>query len=185
MEDNELIDLFFKRSEQAIAELDDKYGTICKKVAINILNNTQDAEECVNDAYLGMWNEIPPQRPNPLLTYLCRIVRNLSIKKYHANTAVKRNSFYDVTLDELEDCIPSHDTVETQFDAKELGKTIEAFLSTLDAESRILFMRRYWFSDSLSDLAGAFQITEHNAAVRLSRTRAKLQHYLSKEGVLR
>ena len=100
MDDSKIIELFYERSEQAIIELSKKYGTVCTKVAKNILNDVRDTEECVNDAYLGAWNTIPPQRPNPLLSYVCRIVRNLAIKKYHANTAVKRNSIYDVALDE-------------------------------------------------------------------------------------
>ena len=98
MEDSQIINLFIERSEQAIVELSNKYGRVCKKVSLNILNNPLDAEECVNDAYLGAWNGIPPQKLNPLLSYICRIVRNLSIKKYHANTATKRNSYYDVAL---------------------------------------------------------------------------------------
>ena len=102
MEDCKIIDLFFDRSEEAITELAKKYGGVCYRIARNILNNSSDAEECVNDAYLGAWNSIPPREPNPLAAYLCRIVRNLSVKKYHANTAVKRNSFYDVALEELE-----------------------------------------------------------------------------------
>ena len=92
MDDSKIIELFFERSEQAIIELSNKYGAICSKVADNILNNRLDSEECVNDAYLGVWNTIPPQRPNPLLSYVCRIVRNLALKKYHENTAQKRNS---------------------------------------------------------------------------------------------
>ena len=104
LEDSKIIGLFYERSEQAITELSQKYGAVCTKVADNILNNKRDAEECVNDAYLGAWNSIPPQNPNPLLSYVCRIVRNLAIKKYHANTAKKRNSIYDVALEELEDC---------------------------------------------------------------------------------
>lgn len=102
MDDSKIIELFYERSEQAIIELSKKYGTVCTKIAFNILNNTQDTEECVNDAYLGTWNTIPPQNPNPLLSYVCRIVQNLAIKKYHTNTAAKRNSIYDVALDELE-----------------------------------------------------------------------------------
>ena len=100
LNDSEIIDLFYMRSERAIMELAAKYGNACNKVAKNILNNILDAEECVNDAYLGAWNTIPPQNPNPLLTYICRIVRNLSIKKYHTNTSVKRNRFYHAPLDE-------------------------------------------------------------------------------------
>ena len=100
LDDRKIIELFFERSEQAIIELSNKYGSVCSKVAFNILNNMQDTEECVNDAYLGTWNTIPPQKPDPLLSYVCRIVRNLALKKYHENTAQKRNSFYDVALDE-------------------------------------------------------------------------------------
>lgn len=106
------------------------------------MNNALDAEECVNDAYLCTWNSIPTQRPNPLLTYVCRIVRNLSIKKYHANTAVKRNSYYDVALQELEDCLPSSDTADKESDAKELAIIIDDFLDTLDKDNRIMFVRQ-------------------------------------------
>ena len=183
MEDHKIIDLFFLRSEMAVTELEKKYGTVCKKLAFHILNNQEDAEECVNDAYLAVWSKIPPNRPDPLQAYLCRIVRNLSIKKYRANTAEKRNSFYDVSLDELAECIPARETIEDHWDAKELGKQLNTFLDTLDQKSRILFLRRYWFSESLAELASEFHITEHNAAVRLSRIRAKLRNYLSKEGI--
>lgn len=174
MEDSKIIDLFFLRSDMAIAELEKKYGALCKKLAFRILNNSQDAEECVNDAYLAVWSNIPPNRPDPLRAYLCRIVRNLSIKKYKVNTAEKRNSFYDISLEELAECIPARETVEDQWKAKEL-----------DQKSRILFLRRYWYSESLAELASEFQITEHNAAVRLSRIRAKLRKYLSKEGIFK
>lgn len=182
MEDSKIIELFYARSEQAIMELSTKYGAVCNKVAKNILNNRQDAEECVNDAYLGAWNTIPPQKPAPLLTYICRIVRNLSIMKYHANTAIKRNSFYDVALDELEDCISSSVSVEAEITTNELSTLLDCFLDTLDQQNRVMFVRRYWFSDSVSDIAGRFHISNNNAAVRLSRTREKLKKYLQKEG---
>ena len=138
MSDSEIIDLFYMRSERAIMELAAKYGNACNKVAKNILNNILDAEECVNDAYLGAWNTIPPQNPNPLLTYICRIVRNLSIKKYHANTSVKRNSFYDAALDELEECVSSSESVEAEISAKELTRQIDYFLDTLHVECVIM-----------------------------------------------
>ena len=102
MEDKRIIDLFFARSELAIEALAAKYGALCSRIAENILGDSMDAEECVNDAYLGVWNSVPPQRPDPLRSFLCRIVRNLSISRYHANTAKKRNSSYDVALEELE-----------------------------------------------------------------------------------
>lgn len=141
MNDSEIIDLFYMRSERAIMELAAKYGNACNKVAKNILNNILDAEECVNDAYLGAWNTIPPQNPNPLLTYICRIVRNLSIKKYHANTSVKRNSFYDAALDELEECVSSSESVEAEISAKELTRQIDYFLDTVHVETVCLLTR--------------------------------------------
>lgn len=184
LDDREIVNLFYERSEKAIMELSAKYGNVCNKVARNILHNILDAEECVNDAYLGAWNTIPPQNPNPLLTYICRIVRNLSIKRYHKNTSVKRNSFYDAALDELEECIASAETVETEFSAKELTRLIDNFLDTLDTESRILFVRRYWYSYSVSELAEQFSLKKNTVSVRLSRIRNKLQNYLQKEGIL-
>lgn len=183
MEDHKIIELFHARSEQAIVELSRKYGTVCTKIAKNILNDIRDAEECVNDAYLGAWNTIPPQNPNPLRTYICRIVRNLSIKRYHSNTSMKRNSFYDAALDELENCIPSGKTVETELSAKKLAKIIDDFLDTLDKENRVMFVRRYWYSDSISDIAKRFHMSNNNVSVRLSRTRQKLKNYLRKVGV--
>lgn len=182
MEDSKIIELFYERSEQAIVELSKKYGTVCNKVAKNILNNELDAEECVNDAYLGAWNTIPPQCPNPLQTYICRIVRNLSIKKYHKNTAVKRNSYYDVVLDEVENCMPSQITVEDELMVKELTQSIDRFLATLDQEKRVMFVRRYWYSDSISDIARRFYMSNSNVSVGLLRTREKLKKYLRKEG---
>ena len=183
MEDSKIIALFYARSEQAIAELSKKYGAVCNKVAENILNSKQDAEECVNDAYLGAWDTIPPQNPNPLLTYVCRIVRNLAIKKYHANTAQKRNSHYDVALEELENCFSNAESVEAALDVQELTAYLNVFLETLDVEKRVLFVRRYWYGDSVEELAKRFSISKHNVSVRLSRTREKLKVYLAEKGV--
>lgn len=183
MDDCKIIELFFARSEQAITELSRKYDAVCAKIAFNILGNRQDAEECVNDAYLGVWNTIPPQNPNPLLSYVCRIVRNLSIKKYHAATAAKRNSIYDIALDELENCFPSFASVEDQFDAKETAQIIDDFLKNLDRKSRILFVRRYWCADSIDELSQLFQTSNHNISVRLYRIREKLRKHLIRKGV--
>lgn len=184
MDDESIIDLFFARSEQAIKELDSKYGKVCHRLSYNILHNDLDAEECVNDAYLGTWNAIPPQRPNPLLTFLCKIVRNLSIMRHHTNTAMKRNSIYDVALDEIEDCLSSPETVEKELETKELARNIESFLDTLTEENRVIFMRRYWFSDSYADIAERVGMTEKNVSVRLTRTRKQMRDYLIERGVL-
>lgn len=183
LDDKKIIELFFERSEQAIIELSNKYGSVCSKIAFNILNNKQDTEECLNDAYFGAWSTIPPQNPNPLLSYVCRIVRNLAIKRYHSNTAVKRNSIYDVALDELENCFPSSSSVEDKFNAIETARIIDNFLETLDQENRIMFICRYWYSDSIGDLAKFFNTSNHGISVRLFRTRAKLKKHLIKEGV--
>lgn len=183
MDDSKIIELFFERSEQAIIELSNKYGAICSKVADNILNNRLDSEECVNDAYLGVWNTIPPQRPNPLLSYVCRIVRNLALKKYHENTAQKRNSYYDAALDEIADCIPAAFSVEDEIMAKEAAGVIDDFLETLDQQSRIMFIRRYWHADSIEEIAILFHKSKHYISVRLSRIRKALRQHLRKKGV--
>lgn len=183
MEDKIIIELFFARSEQAILELSKKYGTAYAKLAENILGNKEDAAECVNDAYLGAWNTIPPQNPNHLCSYVCRIVRNLAIKKYHANSARKRNSVYDVSLDELENCFPAALTVEGSNSAMETARMIDDFLATLSRENRIMFVRRYWYADSIEELAKLFHTNKHNISVRLARTREKLKKYLIKQGV--
>lgn len=182
MEDSKIIDLFYARSEQAIIELSKKYGAVCRKVAGNILNNRLDAEECINDAYLGVWNTVPPRSPDPLLAYVCRIVRNLSIMKYHSNTAAKRNSFYDVALDELEECLASETTVEIEITARELSGLLDRFLETLDQENRVMFVRRYWYSDSVSEIAERFHMSSNNVSVRLSRIRGRLKKFLKNEG---
>ena len=183
MDDDKIVDLFYERSEEAIVELSKKYGAACLKIARNILKNNSDAEECVNDAYYGAWNTIPPQNPRPLFTYLYRIVRNLSIKRFHKNTAQKRNSFYDVSLDELEDCFPDATTVEDEVNVNETSHLIDIFLDCLDKQNRVMFVRRYWFSDSVSDIAKRFNMSNHAVTVRLSRTREKLRAFLIQKGV--
>ena len=179
MEDNKIIDLFFQRSETAISELAAKYGRLCHKIAQNILNNVSDAEECVNDTYLGVWNSIPPNHPESLSAYVCRIARNLSLKRYQYNTASKRNSIYDASIDELEECIASLKDVESEIESKQLTAVIEQFLDTLNETDRILFMRRYYFSDSYADIAAQTGLSEKNVSVRLTRLRTKMKKYLT------
>ncbi len=183
MEDSKIIELFFERSEDAISALSEKYGKLCIKTAVNILGSKEDAEECVNDAYLGLWNTIPPQNPNPLVSYLLRVVRNISTAKYHSKSAKKRNSFYDVALDELCDCISSGDFVEDSLDAKEIAEIIDKFLGRLDRDSRVMFVRRYYCADSLEELSKLFGISRHALSVKLSRIREKLKKELLKEGI--
>lgn len=178
MEDEKIIDLLFERSEQALWELDQKYGNLCRSLSYRIVNSRRDAEECVNDAFLGAWNAIPPAKPNPLLSYLLKIVRNLSLKCYWKKEAAKRNSIYTIALQEIEACIADRDTVEEELEARELARIIESFLDTLPAENRVIFIRRYWFSDSYDDIAKRVGLSEKNISVRLTRIRRKLKDYL-------
>ena len=185
MDDSTIIELFFARSEQAIRELYNKYGKVCHSLSYNILNSRQDAEECVNDAYLVIWDAIPPARPNPLLAFLRKIVRNLSLMRYHANRTAKRGGgIYMVALEELEGCLASPRTVEGAIEEQELIRLIEDFLETLSPENRVLLMRRYWFSDSYEKIAEQTGLSEKNVSVRLTRIRKQLRHYFEERGVV-
>ena len=178
MDDEKIIELFFARSEQAIGELDIKYGKLCHNLSHSILGNHSDAEECVNDAYLGAWNAIPPAKPNPLQAYICKIVRNISLKLYYRREAAKRSSTYEVAMAEMENCLSSTDTVETEVEARELARIIEDFVETMTAENRVIFMLRYAYSDTYADIAERVGLAEKNVSVRLSRIRQKMKQYL-------
>ena len=183
MEDEKIIELFFERSEQAIRALDMKYGKICRSLSYNIVNSREDAEECVSDAYLGAWNAIPPARPDPLLSYIAKIVRNLSLKLYWKKEAAKRGGHYTMALEEIEGCIAGQNTAEVELDARELARILGEFLDALTVENRVIFLRRYWFADSCRDIAELVGLTEKNVSVRLSRTREKLRRYLMEREV--
>lgn len=183
LEDGKIIELFFARSERAIQELDIKFGKIFHKLSYNILNCWNDAEECVNDAYLGVWNAIPPAKPDPLQAYVCKIVRNISLKLYYRKKAAKRNSVYDVAMEELEDYLSAPNTVEAEMEARELAEIIENFLETLTIENRVIFMRRYAYMDTYSDIATRVGLSEKNVSVRLTRMRRKLKQYLTEREV--
>ena len=176
-DDEKIIELFFERSEQAIRELDIKYGKLCRNLSYNIVNSRRDAEECVNDAYLGAWNAIPPVRPNPLLSYIVKIVRNISLKIYWRKEAAKRSGHYTIALEEIEGYIADPKTVEDEIEARELARIIGEFLDTLTLENRVIFMRRYWFADSYKDIAEFMGLSEKNISVRLTRIREKMKQY--------
>ena len=183
MEDEAIIELFFARDQQAIREMDLKYGKICRNLSYNLVNDRRDAEECVSDAYLGAWNAIPPARPDPLLPYLLKIVRNLSLKAYWRKEAAKRSGHYTVALEEIEGCVADRKTVEGEVGARELARILEEFLDTLTPENRVIFLRRYWFADSYQDIAGFTGLSEKTISVRLSRTREKMKRYLTEREV--
>ncbi len=184
MEDDKIIELFFLRSERAIYELNKKYGRICYKISYNILNNIEDTEECINESYFGIWNKIPPEKPNPLIAYICKVVRNISLKLYYKKCAIKRNNKYNSSFDEIGDIFPSKETVETEFQAKEAVEIIEEFLEKLSKENRIIFLRRYWFLDSYADISKYIGLSEKNISVRLTRMRKQIKKHFLKRGVI-
>lgn len=184
MEDERIIELFFQRSDQAIRELDDKYGKICRALSQNILGDPSDAEECVSDAYLGAWNAIPPAKPDPLRAYLCKIVRNISLNRYERKKAAKRGSSYEIAMEELEATLSSPDTVEEEIEARELARVIEDFLATLPLENRVIFMLRYAYAEPYSRIAQRVGLTEDNVSVRLTRIRQRMKRYFLEREVL-
>ena len=184
LDDSRIISLFYERSEQAVEELNRKYGAAIRKTAANILGDRLDAEECVNDTYLRVWNSIPPQNPNPLASYVCKIARNLALDRYRSNKAAKRNGNLDLVLEEMEECLPADWNMETELEAKELTAAINRFLSNLTQDDRFLFVRRYWYGDSAADLSAQTNSSTNRISVRLFRIRKKLKEYLTEEGFL-
>lgn len=182
MNDASIISLYWERSENAIKETDIKYGKLCNHMANNILNNIYDAEECVNDSYLTVWNSIPDARPNNFSAFLCRIVKNLSFKKLEYLTAKKRKPEMLVSLDELGDCVSSSQNIETNYDVSELGEVISTFLRKQNETHRNIFLRRYWYYDSIKDIASDYQFKEEKVSNILFNMRKKLKQFLEQEG---
>ena len=185
MEDDEIIRLFYERSENAIVHVEKKYGAILGSMSYNILHDHSDAEEVVNDTLYAAWETIPPENPNPLLAYLVRIAHNKSIKKHQHNTAKKRNSYYDAALDELEAVLADFASVEEEYEAKELTEAIDIFLDKIDRKGRLLFIRRYYFADSIQELSKQFDMSENSVYVKLHRIRKRLKKYLEQEGFMK
>ena len=182
MNDLEIIELYFKRDEKAIEETDAKYGKLCHRIAYNILNNDEDSEECVNDTYIGVWNAIPPTRPNNFMAFVCRITRNLSLKHLEKMARQKRSAGTIVSLDELAEVLPD-DTIADGFSDEDIAKAISDFLRSENEDARNVFMRKYYFFDSISDISRRFGFTESKVKSMLFHTRNKLKEYLIKEGV--
>ena len=181
MDDPKLIALLFARNEQAVAAMEKRFGSRLFATAYNILNSREDAQEAVSDTYLAVWNAIPPERPDPLEGYVYRTGRNIALKKLRFLRAQKRSGQYDISLEELSAVLPGGN-LEDAVDARALGQSIDRFLTTLPKQNRILFVRRYWFGDSIKQLSKAFAMSENTISVRLSRVRTQLKDYLLKEG---
>jgi len=183
--DVEILDLYWARSELAIGETAQQYGPYCLAIALNILRNREDSDECVNDTYLNAWNAIPPQRPSALSAFLGRITRNLSFDRYKARKAQKRyGNETALILSELEDCIPSSYKADEEIEARVLEETIDNFLTTVGKDDRVFFVRRYWYADSISGIAKRFVVNESRVKTSLFRTRNKLRIILEREGIL-
>lgn len=183
LDDASIIDLYWERSEEAITATDEKYKGLCLHIAGNILSDRCDAEECLNDTYLAMWNKIPESRPKYLPAFIGRIIRNISLKRCEYNNARKRNPEVMLSLDELDECIPSSIDVESSCDAAELGRIITEFLKSQSKRSRVVFVRRYWYYDSVKEISKKLDIPENTVKQLLFRTRKQLKEYLRKEGL--
>ena len=180
MEDAKIVQMLWNRAECAIDALQRRFGKLLYGICLNILQLPQDAQECVNDTYLALWNAIPPARPCPLEPYVCRTGRNVALNRLRANSALKRDGQYALSLDELAGCIPDRCMEET-VSARALGRAIDDFLATQSRDSRVLFLRHYWFGDSVAQAARALGISPNTASVRLLRMRQKLKDYLTEK----
>jgi RNA polymerase sigma-70 factor (ECF subfamily) len=182
MDDQRIIDLLWQRAEQGIDALQAKFGKALLGLSIHILKDPQDAEEAVSDTYLALWNTIPPARPDPLSTFAFKICRNTALNRLRSQTAQKRSA-YELSLEELSEVLPG-EQFQDQLDARALGQCIDRFLDTLNRQNRRIFLRRYWFGDSIDALAKEESLTPNALSVRLLRLRRQLKDYLSKEGFL-
>ena len=183
MEDQQIIKLFWDREEQAVNETAHKYSAYCYAIAFNVLSVKEDAEECVNDTLQKAWDSIPPNRPDNLKAWLGKVCRNVALNLWQKNHAKKRNQGMDLLLSELEDCIPSSNTVEKEIENSEISMCINRWLQTLPREDRILFVRRYWFGDAVKDLANTRGISPKTIAQKLLRRRKGLKAALEKEDI--
>ena len=182
MNDLNIIELYFARDEEAIKQTDIKYGKLCHSVAYNILNNNEDSEECVNDTYIGVWNVIPPARPNNFMAFVCKITRNLSLKRLEAMSRQKRSQAILVSLDELAEVL-SDESIADGVSDEDIGKLISEFLRNEKSEIRDVFIRKYYFFDSIGDIARRYDFTESKVKNMLHHTRTKLKDFLIKEGI--
>ncbi len=185
MDDKTIVDLFWKRSERAIAETDAKYGRFCYHVAFNVLANREDAEESVNDTYLAVWNALPPHRPSVLMAFLGKLTRRISIKRWYSLTAYKRGGGQvQLALDELADCESSSPGVEDIAIGKQAYAALNRFLEALPETERKVFMRRYFLLDPVAEIAESFHFSESKVTSMLHRTRLKLRRHFTEEGYL-
>ena len=185
MDDGKIIELFFARSGDAVSELDKKYGRTMMALSKNILHNEQDAEECLNDAYLGIWHAIPPEKPSPLSAYVHKVIRNVSLKRYRRNTAAKRDARNTVSIEEIADILPDNYDVTEQITESELSDVLNSYLSRLDRVNLYIFMHKYWYFDPVSEISEKLGMTEAAVYLRLQRMKNGLNKHLIQKGVMK
>lgn len=183
MEDSTIVQLYWDRDEYAIPATDEKYGTFCHRIASSILDSREDAEECVNDTYHRTWNTIPPQRPGSLGAYLGRIIKNLSIDRYRRERAQKRFHQLDVSLSELEECLPGQNDPEEQAECSALAESLNRFLAQLPKQKRIIFLRRYWHGQTVEEIAADYGRSRSSVYATLTGVRKELRLWLTGEGL--
>lgn len=184
MEDSKIIELYWERSEDAVKETQSKYNSYLKAIAMNVLHNKEDCEECLNDTYLTAWSKIPPEKPRSLSAYLGKITKCISINLYHKNKAKKRYSELTVLLSELEECIPDLPDKTPPSTDSDITIAINTWLRSLDTEKRVLFVRRYWLNQSLNSLAKEFGMSQSKLASMMLRLRSSLREFLRKENII-
>ena len=182
MDDRQIIELFFNRDEAALSETQEKYGKYCLKIAGNILEDVEDSKECVNDTWVTAWNRIPPLKPVSLKAFLGKVVRDISLSKFREKHAEKRNVAMTVMLDELEECIPSGINIEDQAEKRELIGLVNDYLESIKTEDRALFVRRYYFGESVKSLSEEYGCSENRMTQRLLKIRRKLKVFVEKGG---
>ena len=180
MNDEEIVDMFFSRNESAVSEIKVLYGRLIYSVAYGVLRCAEDAEECENEVYMRAWSSIPPARPQSLSAYLCKIARSAALDRYRHDHAAKRGEA--LPIEELENCIHSDSSAEDRLSERELTALLNRFLKSQDYNTRVIFMRRFWFSDSISEIAKRLHVSESMVKSRISRTLKKLREHLKSEG---
>lgn len=184
MEDQKIIELFMQRSEDAIKESKNKYGNYCTRIASNILPIAEDIEECVSDTWISAWKRIPPAVPVSLKAFFGKIIRDIALSKYRASHAKKRYNGLELILDELSECIPSEQDIQQNIEHQELFEMINSWLDGLNKEDRVLFVKRYYYGESVKNLAEMMECTENQMAQRMLKLRKKLKSHLMARGVL-
>ena len=184
MEDSRIIELYWQRSSEAVTASAEKYGGYCWTIAQNLLSDPRDAEECVNDTWLGAWNAMPPHRPQFLRVFFGKLTRSAACSRWRANAAQKRgNGELPLVLEELQECIPAAPSSEDQIENRELARSINRFLHALPERDCSIFLRRYWFGERISAIAERYALKENTVKSSLYRSRCKLKQYLEQEGI--